>query len=125
VMTLILSIQRSLNHQLWINFMCNGQRKAGSSIVIYVLYINLDHADFLVVGKHLHGELALWVAPSTLGVNIHKMRCRILQHSEVGFLPPFNKRALTHKRKKMGTERRIPSTQQRQTEKEGREKNPR
>uniref|UniRef100_A0A3Q3XP54 Uncharacterized protein n=1 Tax=Mola mola TaxID=94237 RepID=A0A3Q3XP54_MOLML len=98
VMTLILPIQRSLNHQLWIYkgtviisrdlvVMCNSQREAGPSVVIYVLYVNLNHADFLVIGKHLHGELTLWVAPSTLGVNIHQMRCRILQHSEVGFLP--------------------------------------
>uniref|UniRef100_A0A665TI96 Uncharacterized protein n=1 Tax=Echeneis naucrates TaxID=173247 RepID=A0A665TI96_ECHNA len=96
VMALILSVQRSLNHQLWIYIMCNCQGEACASrwetgrVVIYVLYINLDHAYFLVVGEHLHGELALWVAPSTLRVNIHQMWCRILQHPEVGFFPPLH-----------------------------------
>uniref|UniRef100_A0A3B4WH45 Uncharacterized protein n=1 Tax=Seriola lalandi dorsalis TaxID=1841481 RepID=A0A3B4WH45_SERLL len=101
VMTLILSIQRSLDHQLWIYsiviisrdlvVMCNSQREAKTGrVVIDVLYINLDHAYFLVVGKHLHRELALWVAPSTLRVNVHQMWCRILQHSEVRFFPSLH-----------------------------------
>uniref|UniRef100_A0A3B4ZQ25 Uncharacterized protein n=1 Tax=Stegastes partitus TaxID=144197 RepID=A0A3B4ZQ25_9TELE len=101
VMALILPIQRSLNHQKCIVIiscdlvvMCNSEREARpretGRVVIDVLYINLDHAYFLVVGKHLHGELALWVAPSTLRVNIHQMWCRILQHSEVRFFPSLH-----------------------------------
>uniref|UniRef100_A0AAQ4R3A4 Uncharacterized protein n=1 Tax=Gasterosteus aculeatus aculeatus TaxID=481459 RepID=A0AAQ4R3A4_GASAC len=69
-------------------------------VVVNVLNIYFDHADLLVVGEHLHGELALWVPltqgfpvdallrvqQSALGVHVDEMRSRVLQHPEVGFL---------------------------------------
>ncbi|MFT7818001.1 hypothetical protein AGIG_G23950 [Arapaima gigas] len=77
-------------------------REAGR-VVVDVLHLHLYHADLLVVGKHLHGKLALRILPahglpvnpllgvqqSALWIHIYKMGGRVLQNPKVGFLAPF------------------------------------
>uniref|UniRef100_A0A3Q2YK57 Uncharacterized protein n=1 Tax=Hippocampus comes TaxID=109280 RepID=A0A3Q2YK57_HIPCM len=63
-------------------------RRENGRVVINVLDVYFNHADLLVVGKHFHRELALGVSlAQRFSVNaLLCMRCRILQHPEVGFL---------------------------------------
>uniref|UniRef100_A0A3Q3F6Y6 Uncharacterized protein n=1 Tax=Labrus bergylta TaxID=56723 RepID=A0A3Q3F6Y6_9LABR len=83
---------------IWV--MRTGQGKACPwHFVINVLNIYFDHAYLLVIGKHLHGKLALGVSltqgfpvdallcvqQSALGVYVNEMRSGVFQHPEVGF----------------------------------------
>uniref|UniRef100_A0A8C1QRR1 Uncharacterized protein n=1 Tax=Cyprinus carpio TaxID=7962 RepID=A0A8C1QRR1_CYPCA len=62
-------------------------RRKAWCVVIYVLYLNCNHADLLVVGKHFHGKLALGVLFPAFGIHINKVWGGVLQHPEVGFFP--------------------------------------
>uniref|UniRef100_A0A3P8UCC9 Uncharacterized protein n=1 Tax=Cynoglossus semilaevis TaxID=244447 RepID=A0A3P8UCC9_CYNSE len=65
-------------------------RRESGGVVIDVLNIYFDHADFFVIGKHLHGELALgaflaqcFPVNSLLGVEQTTLG---VHHPKVGFL---------------------------------------
>uniref|UniRef100_A0A673M117 Uncharacterized protein n=1 Tax=Sinocyclocheilus rhinocerous TaxID=307959 RepID=A0A673M117_9TELE len=64
-------------------------RRKAWCVVIYVLYLNFNHADLFVVGKHFHGELALGVlSAQCIPVDpLFSVWGGVLQHPEVGFFP--------------------------------------
>ncbi|KAJ0001671.1 hypothetical protein NQD34_001467, partial [Periophthalmus magnuspinnatus] len=88
-------------HSVFRNININLIRGKSWGVVVDVLNIYFDHTYLFVICKHLHGQLALGiplaqclsvdallcVEQSTLRVHVDEMRCRVLQHPKVGFLP--------------------------------------